>query len=174
MTDRCEPPEELRGVDGWHWVKCCDDGKQFIARWSAAPHSGLEPLWARYGESATPAWAAAHWGWRYIAPVTPPAEAEALRAEKDRVVAEARECAAILTAHARDLETISGVARRTGEEIATLRATVAGLVATLEQIGTGDHPEGTSLALNGNYRELSVRMQNIALAAISRAKEAGL
>lgn len=86
MSDnqRCEPPEELRGVDGWHWVQYGDDGKEFIARWSAAraaPHSGLEPLWARYGENATPVWASAHWDWRYLAPVATPAEVEALRAE---------------------------------------------------------------------------------------------
>jgi len=83
MTDRCEPPEHLRGVDGWHWVRCGYDGRSFIARWSAAPHSGLEPLWARYGESATPVWAAAHWDWRYLAPVATPEEVEALRAERD-------------------------------------------------------------------------------------------
>lgn len=68
---RCEPPEELRGVDGWHWVETPDGRHRFCHRW-----------WKARGE----------WGWatldersarasRYLAPVTHPAEVEALRAE---------------------------------------------------------------------------------------------
>ena len=120
---RCEPPPELRGVDGWHWVKCGDDGKEFIARWSAAPHSGLEPLWARYGESATPIWASAHWDWRYIAPSALPAEVDALRTE---VMRASTECAdamaqvAALRARVAELERIAIMLAGFAEKAATM------------------------------------------------------
>ena len=89
VPDRCEPPEHLRGVDGWHWVS--ERGVDvFIARWRAAPHNGLEPLWIHSwrGSTGTPRWAASEWEWRYIAPVATPAEVEALRAEVMRAGAE--------------------------------------------------------------------------------------
>jgi hypothetical protein len=70
MTDRCEPPEHLRGVDGLYWV-CGQNGEPFPAQWFSAPHSGQEPLWRNIytQHTATPAWAAAEWDWRYLAPV---------------------------------------------------------------------------------------------------------
>jgi hypothetical protein len=70
MSDRCEPPEHLRGVDGWHYV---------------AMYGFERPLWWSATEpDHTPAWInpggvgrveldkAARWGWRYLAPVAPP------------------------------------------------------------------------------------------------------
>ena len=60
MSDRCEPPEHLRGVDGWHWVEIC--GREHCFYW-----------WER---------TSGDWGWwnvfndddcRYLAPVAPPA-----------------------------------------------------------------------------------------------------
>lgn len=81
MTDekRCEPPEEMRGSDGEHFV-CGPNGLPFVALWHAAPHAGIEPLWhnAARTSTGTPAWAANEWGWRYVAPVTPPATVAAL------------------------------------------------------------------------------------------------
>ena len=87
MSARCEPPEELRGVDGEHFV-CGPNGEPFIASWRAAPHKDVEPLWVHlFGfrqPTATPAWAAHQWGWRYLAPVATPAEVAGLRAEVER------------------------------------------------------------------------------------------
>ena len=81
MTDekRCEPPGHLRGSDGEHFV-CGPNGLPFVALWNAAPHAGIEPLWqnAARTSTGTPAWAANEWGWRYLAPVTPPATVAAL------------------------------------------------------------------------------------------------
>ena len=81
MTDekRCEPPGHLRDSDGEHFV-CGRNGLPFVALWHAAPHAGIEPLWhnAARTSTGTPAWAAKEWGWRYLAPVTPPATVEAL------------------------------------------------------------------------------------------------
>lgn len=86
MTDRCEPPEELRGVDGDHWLQRGGD-KPEILRWQ---HEGL---WL----NVPPAYAAsrpehaAYLGYRYLCPVLTPAEADALRQE----VATAKENAAM-------------------------------------------------------------------------------
>jgi hypothetical protein len=83
-TPKCEPPEELREVDGWHWVQA-PVGDPLLARWHAADRPGIEPLWVstHHVYSGTPRYAAREWGWRYLCPVLTPAEAEALRAERD-------------------------------------------------------------------------------------------
>jgi len=127
MTEtRCEPPPELRGVDGWHWVQV-HDWPPRLAEWQVAPHDGRQPLWKDYERqrSATPDWAAREWGYRYLSPVLTPAEVAALRAEMAR------------------------------------------LREALGRIAEGDHPEGTSLAVNGNYRELEARLRAIARAALN-------
>ena len=76
---RCEPPEELRGVDGWHWVQA-PVGEPHLARWHAAERDDVEPLWTstHHVYSGTPRYAVREWGWRYVAPVTPPAIVTAL------------------------------------------------------------------------------------------------
>lgn len=75
MSARCEPPEELRDVDGWHWL------------------TGHNPvLWIadleewEWGEDdwVTPE-AAYRYGYRYLAPVATHAEVAALRAEVERL-----------------------------------------------------------------------------------------
>ena len=73
MSDRCEPPEHLRGVDGWHWVQVRSNTPKVI-RWHASSWITVSdlPLGPARAYGA---------GWRYIAPVTPPAEVDALRAE---------------------------------------------------------------------------------------------
>ena len=73
MVDRCEPPEELRGVDGWYWVAMPPHmGGATLIFWSKlygewshknATYSGVE-LFQR--------------GWRYLAPVATPATVAAL------------------------------------------------------------------------------------------------
>lgn len=81
MTDekRCEPPPELRGVDGWHWVQA-PVGEPHLARWHAAERDDVEPLWTstHHVYAGTPRYAVREWGWRYLAPVTPPATVTAL------------------------------------------------------------------------------------------------
>lgn len=73
MVDRCEPPEELRGVDGWHWLETLDGRARFCHRWwKARGVWGWATIDAR---SLT--------GMRYLAPVATPAEVEALRAVTD-------------------------------------------------------------------------------------------
>ncbi|MFA9204866.1 MAG: hypothetical protein ACEQSH_00260 [Bacteroidia bacterium] len=76
MVPRCEPPEELRGVDGWHAIEQMN-GKRTYAAWHA--HKGG---WNWLGGFRSPEEGAEH-GWRYIAPVTPPAEVATLRAKAD-------------------------------------------------------------------------------------------
>ena len=79
---RCEPPEELRGVDGWHWVKAGDNPSE-CWRWSEN---------GRYWQS-TSAFSvrqASSYGYRYVAPVTAAATvaalAEALEAARGALV----------------------------------------------------------------------------------------
>lgn len=86
MSDRCEPPEHLRGVDGWHWVQP-PVGNPHLARWHAAERLDVEPLWTstHHVYSGTPRYAVREWGWRYIAPVATPAEVETLRARVERL-----------------------------------------------------------------------------------------
>ena len=40
MSDRCEPPEHLRGVDGWHWVQIAD-WPATVNRWVWDAHEGI-------------------------------------------------------------------------------------------------------------------------------------
>lgn len=79
MTERCEPGPEWRGVDGWHWVQA-PVGDPHLARWHAAERDDVEPLWTstHHVYSGTPRYAVREWGWRYLAPVTPPATVAAL------------------------------------------------------------------------------------------------
>lgn len=84
MTDaRCEPPEHLRSVDGWHWVAHFS-GRHLVAFW----FSGAKPLWRNGdGYDRSPTEAASQWGWRYVAPVPSP-EAVARLVEAGRRMSE--------------------------------------------------------------------------------------
>jgi hypothetical protein len=91
MTDtpRCEPPEELRGRDGWHWLSRQGCEPELI-RWHLA-NDGETWLWSVPGlGTAGRAWMVAQ-GFRYIAPVATPAEGAVLRAERDELRAEKAE-----------------------------------------------------------------------------------
>lgn len=101
---RCEPPEELRGVDGWHWV-CVQNGEPMVAQWFMSSREGIEPLWRNIytQQTATPAWAAREWEWRYISPVLTPAEVATLRAERDAAGAEVARLRPLLEECANDL-----------------------------------------------------------------------
>ena len=79
MNNRCEPPEELRGVDGWHWLTHPKWG-EWPTRYSASCHAGVWPIWQCPDSNwTTPA--AHREGWRYLATVATPAEVDALQAE---------------------------------------------------------------------------------------------
>lgn len=86
---RCEPPESLRGVDGWHWVgELLDDGG-----WHPSPVLWRDGLWITPWfrplnrlQSSTDM---ADMGYRYIAPIPAPAAVSAL-------VKAAREAEALL------------------------------------------------------------------------------
>jgi hypothetical protein len=76
MTARCEPPEELRGVDGYDLL-ADNRGEEEIRKRRRSDHAGM------YGWNTGTGWisydTATAIGWRYLAPVTPPAEVAALR-----------------------------------------------------------------------------------------------
>lgn len=76
MTDRCEPPPEWRDRDGWHELTDFD-GNTVYGEWCANDDN----RWYLAGYGMTyDAIRAAIVGFRYIAPVTPHAEVEPLRA----------------------------------------------------------------------------------------------
>ena len=69
MSDRCEPPEHMRGVDGWHWVRWHEypPGDEFIAYWDTDNAGGAwdaETAWLNDAVSGRK--------YIYIAPVTRP------------------------------------------------------------------------------------------------------
>ena len=72
--ERCEPPPELRGVDGWHWVEAPAIKQLFIRRWWRARGKWC---WADMDDRTLRSF-------HYLTPVTPPAEVEAIRAELNR------------------------------------------------------------------------------------------
>ena len=116
MTDtpRCEPPRELRGVDGWHWL---DGDRPIVARWYAASDYAGE-CW-RINATQYSGEGAHKRGYRHIAPVTPPAEVDALRLALENMERD------MLHEHQ---DAVDQYARA-----ATLRATVARLVVALEE-----------------------------------------
>ena len=77
MTDRCEPPPELLGVSGWHWLALRNNADE-CWQWR-----GKRNCWATGGQRMS-AIAAASYGYSYIAPVTRPEEVAALRAQLAR------------------------------------------------------------------------------------------
>ena len=73
MSERCEPPPELRDRDGWHWVQ---------GAYSVGPMLWINfsvGFWQTDGEldQLSPE-RAHHMGLVYLAPVTPPATVAAL------------------------------------------------------------------------------------------------
>lgn len=81
MTDttRCEPPESLRGVDGWYML-ARKDGDPRPWFWVPSDECG-QAHWANLGCPAQ----AYHDGYRYLAPVTPPAVVGALVAALEKI-----------------------------------------------------------------------------------------
>ena len=83
MSDRCEPPEEFRGQDGWHWV---DADRPLICQWLCADEYQRDEMWKMPSANLYSPESAYRRGYRYLAPVTPPAEVERLRADLARLV----------------------------------------------------------------------------------------
>ena len=103
MTNRCEPPEHLRGRYQLCWLGRNDE--RITVHWVP----GWDGGWV--SDCRTPR-EMGRAGWRYIAPVVTPEEVAALRAEVMRAGAECSDM---------------------GNEIARLRAEVASLRVTLGQ-----------------------------------------
>lgn len=79
MTDRCEPPPEWRDRDGWHELSVPERFHTVHWRWHGGARAWHDTRLGSRGMFIEPA-DAGHAGWRYIAPVIPHAEVEALRA----------------------------------------------------------------------------------------------
>lgn len=118
MSDRCEPPPELRGVDGWHWVQRTSDPP--VVLWWVPGIQGFDGRWLTYGGNQLLPFSMAEDGWRYVAPVATPDEVEALRAERDA----ARTAAAVARGHVAANDVV----------IATLRARVSKMEGALRGI----------------------------------------
>ena len=85
---RCEPPPELAGMDGWHWVEAPAIKQLFIRRWWRARGDWC---WADMDERTLRSF-------RYLTPVTPLAEVDALRAEVMRASTECADAMAYVVA----------------------------------------------------------------------------
>jgi hypothetical protein len=77
VTDRCEPPPELREFGVWHWLEYREPFYT-LARWD------YDGWWMPEDQNVCqPEGMNEHW--RYIAPVASPEEVAALRAEVERL-----------------------------------------------------------------------------------------
>ena len=126
MTDaRCEPPLELRGKDGWHWVQ-----------WTQTP--GYEVECQQWFAEDGGFWGSddIHMeGWRYLSPVLTPAEVAALRAERDAAWNEVEREREKYKADMAALVEVARWSQRSGlqdAELTTLRAEVEKLREALE------------------------------------------
>lgn len=128
MSDRCEPPEELRGQDGWHWLRREDrEAPMLCSQWHPAGWWDIAPFGSR-GVSPEDRH---KWGWRYLAPVTPPAEVERLRAEGRKL----DDMLAMLAGMASEQnKRQSAEAAELRAEVERLRADLARLVAAGENV----------------------------------------
>lgn len=114
MSDtRCEPPPELRSVDGWHWV---DADRPIVCMWQWDPWNDTG-AWKMPGSIIWGPDSAHRHGYRYLSPVATSAEVEALRVERDAFAQQAGEC--------------SGGYQTLEREVTTLLARVARLEQAL-------------------------------------------
>lgn len=164
---RCEPPQELRGVDGWHWVD--RHNLPPVCRWwSVSGDAGFPsnaPGWANLEMRAK--------GWRYIAPVTPPAEVDALRAERDAAIARDRNASAAHAKRATDLwlvtqerDNLRAGTDRLIAERDTLRARVETLEAALRCVVELDRHHSPSTTDGRDWTFLTRTFADIARAAL--------
>lgn len=153
MTEeRCEPPPELRGVDGWHHVNVA--GIDRPVWWTAsaiippnADYMEFAPAWIAPGGGRVGPLVAYHRKWRYIAPVVTPADVDALRAERDAAIARDRNASAAHATRATDLwlvteerDNLRAGTDRLIAERTTLRARVAELERAMVTILSWEPP----------------------------------
>lgn len=143
MADRCEPPEGLRYLDGWHWVFA---DRPVVCQWLPADDYTRTAGWKMPSANFYNPITAYNRGYRYLAPVTPPAEVAALRAEIERLEREKSDAEASLwrvfpstyTIVAEGEENTSDPFEGPGETYRAayerLRATVARLEADLARL----------------------------------------
>jgi hypothetical protein len=76
--NRCEPPEGLRGVAGWHWLTCKGEPYHAPMRWEPDPPHWPEKsgAWCSQPIKGRGGWAAER-GWAYLGPV--PAHSDLVR-----------------------------------------------------------------------------------------------
>lgn len=136
MSARCEPPEELRGVDGWHWLH--DDCPVFwIAdqgEWDWGNDEFRPP-------DDMPA------GYRYLAPVTPHHEVDALRAEASEWCQKVQLCEdrihklrAELAAARNEIARLATQAAAMRDALLATGRTYSGVIPPLLPMPTGDAP----------------------------------
>lgn len=77
MSERCEPPLELRGKDGWHWVDSTRWVQPDILRWRLNSDN-QEYEWLLSSGAFVSSESETANAWRYLAPVTPSATVAAL------------------------------------------------------------------------------------------------
>ena len=77
MSERCEPPPELRDRDGWHWVDSTRWVQPDILRWRLNGDN-QEYEWLLSSGAFVSSESETANAWRYLAPVTPPATVAAL------------------------------------------------------------------------------------------------
>lgn len=78
MSERCEPPPEWRDRDGRYWLK--NNDRELPAHWTARDEWWDTVHFSGCADSLT------EMGYRYLAPVTPPAVVAALVEALERIV----------------------------------------------------------------------------------------
>ena len=97
MSERCEPPPELRERDGWHWL-AHPKGALLPEMWRAS--RGMWEWFGVEGESAPDGWRAKE-DYRYLTPVTPPATVAALVEALEAITTHAQKVDSVFTTKSR-------------------------------------------------------------------------
>jgi len=87
MSERCEPPQEWRGKDGWHWVDSTRWVQPDILRWRLNSDN-QEYEWLLSSGAFVSSESETANAWRYLAPATPPATVAALVEALDDLLAD--------------------------------------------------------------------------------------
>ena len=120
---RCEPPEQLRGVDGWHWI--VSDGKEVAMFWQS-----VDCEWS-YGNDDLHPEMVCQYGGVYLSPVATPAEVDALREKVKRAGQACFDAQQEALAARMDANEWCQKAQLWDDRVHRLRAEVASLRATL-------------------------------------------
>ena len=169
-AEKCEPPPELRGVDGWHWVQW-PSGREVPQFWGGSDDEGCQ--W----HAGTPTLSM-----RYLSPALTPAEVAALRAERDAAVAAGQTYMSAAATARTDLwlmtEQRDGFrdgCDRLKAELTTLRAEVEKLREALEVVCQGvetfhiNPVGGENIVVDGGDRFAHERDVKLLLAAARAA-----